>query len=313
MSTSVEYSVDTAIRVLLFDKFSDIMGFEIANIYKDIIQWPMEVALRERSEKAGHDHLEFMNFWRSSTSPSWSRQRTVLARRGLWLERDGGSAIHIKAQPMDLSYNVWVWSKSLDTVYQCVERYMLWQNNYPKIGLEYVVDDDHSYEYTPDLHFGEVVDESTFGERYQKGIAVIYKFPIKVDAWAFDSTPPGSVIINKIRMTIYDKDSLTEYSEVVVDDSSQDEELADRLRMSRRYLYGISSVDLLGNSVTIPNDRTSDFSVGDMVTIEGSTYNDESYSIVSATLSGSNTVLVLGRKNLVSSTADGIIGKISSV
>jgi len=313
LASSITSSVDSAIRVLLYNKFSSILGFDLANIYKDVIQWPKEVALRERSEKCGSDRLEFISFWRASTSPSWDRQRTILARRGMWLERSGFSAINIKAQPADLHYNVWIWSKSLDKVYQCVEKYLLWQNNYPKVNIEYEVDGTHSYEYTPDLHFGEVVDESTFGEKYQKGILVVYKLPIKVDAWVLDGSVSGSSIITKVKMTIYDKDSLTEYSEILVNDSNQDVELADSLMMSRRYLYGISSVSMASNSIAIPNDRVSDFTVGDMITIEKSTANDNSYSIVSATKLGTGTVLVLGTNVLVDETVDGLVGKIDKV
>lgn len=309
--SAITHEVDSAVRILLYDKFSDIMGFELSNVYNDIIQWPSEAALRERAEKCGQDYLEFMSFWRSSTSPSWSRQRTSLARRGMWLQSGDLSSVNIKAQPVDLSYNVWVWSKSLDKVYQCIEKYILWQNTYPKADLEYTVGSGSSYEYTPDLHFGEVIDESTFGSKYQKGIIVSYKFPIKVDAWVLSGATESN-IITKIRLTVYDKDSLTEYSEIVTDDSNQDTELADRLRLSRRRMYGISEVNLVTNSVTTPQDRVDEFSVDDMVVIEGSTGNDDVYSVLSASLLGGSTVLILGNSHLTDGTADGIISKSGS-
>ncbi len=310
MSISITQGVDLAVRTLLYSKFSDLLGISFSTIYNQILQYPREVALRERSEKTGSDVLEFMNFWRMSTSPSWGRQRTPLARRGIMVGRNSSGPIIVKAQPVDLNYNFWVWSKSLETVYQCVERYILWQHNSPKVNLEYEFDDGHTYDYSPDLHFGEVVDESTFAEKYTKGVLVIYKFPIKLDGWVLDSSDSGGGIVTKIRVTIYDKDDLTEYSEIVAEeDSSYNEELADALRLSRRSMYGISSVDLVSNCVIIGGNRTSDFSVGGIIKIEGSTNNDNVYSVVSVSAIGSNTSIILGTNTLVDNTADGVVVK----
>lgn len=311
MSVSVTQGVDLAVRMLLYTKFYDILGIELTSVYDHILQYPKEVALRERSEKVGVDKLEFMNFWRMATSPSWGRQRTPLARRGIIVGRtESGSSIVVKAQPVDLNYNFWVWSKSLEIVYQCVEKYVFWQHNSPKVNLEYEFDDGHTYDYSPDLHFGEVVDESTFAEKYSRGIMVVYKFPLKLDGWVLDSSDSGGGIVTKIRVTIYDKDDLIEYSEIVSDgDSTYNKELADTLRISRRYLYGISSVDTSLNYVAISGDRTSDFSVGDIVIIEGSTSNDNVYSVVSASIVGSDTVIVLGTNILINNIADGVVVK----
>ena len=108
-------SIDTALKVLLFDKFADILGIDKSgttaqNINKGVVQIPVEIAMRELAEKRGETFLEFINFWRVGTSPSMSRQRTPAARRGLYVantDDDKSGTIHIKAMPIDLNYNIW--------------------------------------------------------------------------------------------------------------------------------------------------------------------------------------------------------------
>jgi hypothetical protein len=312
---SVTGPVDLAVKILLYEKFADILGIDDGTgtdsekINLGVIQHPKEVALRAVAEKRGEDYLEFISFWRVSAPPAWNRQRTVLARRGLWLPNSSGlSGVNVKAQPIDLNYSVWFWSKSLDKVYQCVERYIMWQQNYPKIDLSYDYG-NNTFSYSPDLHFGEPVDESTFPTEFNTGVIAVYKVPIKVDAWVLESAgSTASGIVTKIRVTFYDKDDITEYSKIVdEEDSSYDSELASVLKLSRRQLYGVSLFTLSSNSVTVPNNRTADFSIGDVVTIEGSTSNDETYTVLSVALVGGSTKIVLGGNTLVDEVADGTL------
>jgi len=311
---SVTGPVDLAMKVLLYEKFSDILGIDEGTgtdsekINLGIIQHPKEVAMRAVSEKRGEDYLEFISFWRFSSSPAWSRQRTVLARRGLWLPGSyGSSGVNVKAQPVDLNYNVWFWSKDLDKVYQCVERYIMWQQNYPKIDLSYEYNGS-TFSYSPDLHFGEPVDESTFPIEFNTGVIAVYKVPIKVDAWVLESADSTGGVITKIKVTFYDGDDITEYSKIVDgEDSSYDADLADVLRLSRRQLYGISAFNTSDNSVIVPNDRTGDFVVGSNVTVEGSASNDETYAVLSVALAGGYTKIVLGSNTLVDEVVGGTL------
>jgi len=319
MTISITQGIDIALKSLLYTKFADILGIDqesgsIADrINKGILQEPKEVALRDISEKRAEDFLEFISYYRMGTSPSWSRQRTVLARRGLWLTKTDGSktrGINVKAQPVDLSYNVWFWSKDLDKVYQCIERYILWQQSYPKVDVSYEFDDFNSFSYSPDLHFGEIVDESTVAEKYNVGTMFIFKAPVKIDAWVLSGADLSGVI-NKITLTIYDQDDVTNYSEIIVEDSSQNVELEAKLRMYRRFIYLMSSVSVDDSSVVLNGDRSSDFNIGDKIGIEASTDNDGMYTVSSVEyLSGLTTLVV--DELLASDIADGNLYKVEN-
>jgi len=317
MSTSVTKYVDDTLKVLLFTRFGDLLGMndgdddQATKIDRSVIQSPRETALRKIAEKRGEDFLEFISFWRVATNPAWDRQRTPLARRGVWLTNtDAGRlhAINVKAQPIDTVYNAWFWSKDLDKIYQCVERYIFWQQDYPKIDLTYTFDDTRSFSYSPELHFGQIEDESTTPQEFDQGVMHVWRMPIKLDAWVLDGYQVRT--ITKIRLTFYDKDSVTNYSEIIVPDSDQDTALAAQLLLSTGNLYAIDSLDLVTNSLVVPNDRHSDFSVGDRVRIQGSTNNDESYVVNSVALVGGKTVLGLTGA-LSSNTADGSLYKVS--
>lgn len=316
MSDSITKYVDDTLKVLLYTKFGDLLGIndgdlsQADKIDRGVIQEPKEIALRKAAEKRGEDFLEFINFWRVSTSQAWDRQRTSVARRGVWLTYTDDNKLHainVKAQPVDLVYDVWFWSKDLNKIYQCIERYIFWQQNYPKIDLTYTFDDTQSFNYSPELHFNDIVDESTVSTEFETGLIFVWRMPIKVDAWILDGY--SSSTITKIRLTLYDKDTVTNYSEIIVSDSNQDTELEGQLRLSTGSLYGIDSVNLQTNSITIPNDRHEDFAVGDRIRIQDSTANDDSYVVNSVSLVGGKTVVGLTGA-LSDDTVDGVVYKI---
>ena len=298
-------------KTLLYHRFGSVLGIstqsgsEEDNINKGVIQVPKEVALRAVAEKRGENFLEFINFWRMGTSPSWSRQRTPVARRGMYLSTTDGNktdTVHVKAVPVDLNYNVWFWSKDLDKVYQCIEEYLFWQHDDPNLKLKY----NDKYEIEPDLHFGEIVDESTVDEMYAKGLIFTFKMPIKIDAWVLKGF--SFKTISKLVLTFYDKNSITNYSEIVLEDSDQDTELEALLRMFRKKLYAILSIDLDNNAIVVPNNRTDDFSIGEIIFVENSTANNGKYTVAGISLSDVNTKIKVV-ESLVDDTAIGNIYK----
>jgi len=286
-------TIDLAFKTLLFTKFSDILGIDKSggttqNINKGVVQCSKDIALRELAEKRGEDFLSFINFWRMATSPSWKRQRTSVARSGIYIvdaDNDKTDTVHLKAMPVDLKYNVWFWSKDLDKVYQCIEKYIFWQQDNPNLTLKY----DDKYELELDLHFGEIVDESSIDEKYTSGMLFVYKLPIKMDAWLFEGFSDKT--IKKIILTCYDKDEVTNYSEIVVEDSNQDTELEAALRMFRRNLYGILEIRSSLNTIILAGNSVSDFSVADRVFWENSTSSNGIYTVKSSSLEGINTKL----------------------
>jgi len=300
--SSIGKEYDLGIKTLLYNRFKTILGVsDLAEKYA-IVQAPPELALREMAEHRQENFLDFISFYRSSFGPSWTRQRTVVARRGLWVDK----YTHVKAQPIDINYDVWFWSKDADKLYEAIEHYLFWQQDYPKISLTYL----DTYEITPDLHFGDVVDEGTYGEKYQTGIIFRFRMPLKVDGWVLKSESDVGVV-EKIRLTVYDKDDLenSDYSTIIVEDPSQDTELEEVLRFFRRHLYNIYLVDLTNNFLLIEGDWVSEFTVGEKVNIQGSTDNNGPYTVSAVVLSGEYTKLTL-TESLTSTTADGVVYRI---
>lgn len=308
---SLLYSYDHAIKQVLYSKFASILGIdtqsssEIINMNLGVFQIPKDAALRIAAEKRGETFLEFINYWRAGAAFSWARNRTSVSRRGFQVttSEDGADSIHVKAVPIDLSYNAWFWSKDLDKIYQVIEKYIFWQQNNPNITLTY----NDAFELKPDLHFGEIVDESTIGEQFSKGIIYVYRMPIQLDAWIFDSDTTSKVI-HKIRLTLRDQDEITNFPEIYVEDSDQDTEMEAALRFSRAAIYNISAVDLDGNSIGILGSFATDFVADQKIKIVDSTDNDDIYTIVEATYdSGTDTTTVIVAEALTSATADGTV------
>ena len=285
-------TIDNTLKTLLFAKFATLLGVDESGSPANNIN--------EIAEKRGETFLSFMNFWRTGTTFSWERQRTSVARRGFYVAVDDEKleTTHIKAVPIDLHYDVWLWSKDLDKVYQCIEKYMFWQQDNPNMSITY----NSLYTLGLDLHFDEVVDESTVVEKYESGVIFIYRFPIKIDAWVFEDS--NTATINRIVLNLYDKADVSDYTEIIVEDSNQNTELQAALLMFSKKLYGILEVDSTNKTIIVPGNFASDFSVSQSIIWENSTDNDEEYTIVSATNIDDTTVIVVAEA-IVSDTADG--------
>jgi len=298
---------DTAVKAVIYSKFSSILGFaetsdEEVNISNNVLQYPKEIALRKRAEKQVQDFLEFANIWRTGVSFDWNRQSTRAARTGLWLSvsDDSLETVHVKGVPVNISYNVWFWSKSLDKINKCIEEYTFWQQDNPQLSILY----NDKYTLEPDIHFGEVLDESTIPEEFEKGIIFCYRVPIKVDGWVLKST--AFKTIHKIIVTVYDKDEISAYSQIIGDEA--DPELEAVLRLFRRVLYHIYSISLAANSITLSKDFSSDFAIGSKFQIVNSDDNNGVYTISGiSTVSGKTVITVL--ENLQSETVTGSIYK----
>lgn len=241
-STSFLQTIDVGLRGLLYTKFNDILNLESIN--KGVILYPREIALREMAEKRGQPEVEMINLWRTRIGPDWSRMRTPAARRGMQMKYVNSTTkadmINIKAIPVALEYDVWFWTHYRERLNQIAERYLFWQQDDPNLNMEYVLksnkgaadEDSTAFPVELDLHFGDMVDESTVAERFDKGQIFILRTPIKLDGWAFVATTVKTVL--SIILTVYDKDDLNtaaEYEEVIVEDSDQDTELELALKL----------------------------------------------------------------------------------
>jgi len=314
-SSSVTYGYDAALKSLLYDRFADTIGIsllssdKIENMNQGLFQCPFEIAQREASEKRSTNFLEFMHFYRMGMNPSWDRQRTVLAQRGLWalMDKDADKRLltNIKAQPVDLLYSVWFWSKNWEKLNLCMEDYIFWQQENPKVEVSYDIGDDkYPIAIRPDLHFGEIVDESTYPEKYEVGTKFIIRMPIKMDGWVFKSTTLKP--IRKIRLTVYDKDDVTDYSEIIGPDPNTGLEQA--LKFFRKSIYNVIAVSTIDGKITVAGKYGIDFSVGEKIIIRDSTGNDGMYTVSIVSQGADSTELELVEP-LSSSVVDGVLQK----
>lgn len=301
-------SIDLATRSLLYSKFGNDLGIntlsgeDSENINKGVILFPKEIAQRIIAEKRGEYFLEFINFWRRPLLYSWERSRTTVGRRGLIVSPTDTTRQTVRAVPVDISYDIYFWSKSRDKVQDSLETYFFWQQTYPKMSITY----NDTYPLELDLHFGQVSDQSPIDQIFTKSQYFVYTAPLEVDGWIFKSDDPSSNIIRKIQLTVYDKDDVSDITEIYVEDSNQDEEMEAALRMLRANLYGIESIDLDNNTLTIDGNFVNDFTVGNTLRIENSSDNNEVYEISSVTTSSGKTIVGLVEA-LASSTSDGNI------
>lgn len=309
MANSLLQGYDLAVKAALYNKFASTLGIdtetsdEDENINLGIFHFPKAVAQRISAEKRGATYLEFINFWRMGASFSWARNRSPLAKRGIPIAGVDGIITHVKAVPIDLRYDAWFWSKDLDKIYQVMEDYVFWQHANPKVSLLY----DDLYELTPDIHFGEIVDESTISEQFDQGTIFVYRMPITVDGWVLKGE--NFNIISKIKVTFYDKDDITDYEEILIEDSNHDSELESALKFFSKAIYDIDSVTLLDNTISIVGDFVSDFPVGTKLSIWNSTDNNGQYTVSSggATYDSNGLTNVILEETLTSETADGTI------
>ena len=308
MADSFLYSYDVAIRTLAYTRFGSILGINTLgdtaadSINQGVVLCPKGIARRWVAEKRGKTFLDFINIYRTQVAFSWKRQRTIVARRGLYATIDGNTQT-LKANPVDLTYNMWFWSNSLDKINQCIEKYIQWQHDTPKVSLTY----DDTYTLNPDLSFTPVIDESAIEDVFNIGKVWCFRMPLSVQGWIITSTTETGLIA-KIRLTTYDKDNLESYTDIVVDGSNQDTELAAALRMFRANLYGIVDVDSTGKTFAVYEDQTADFTVGRQFIVENSTANNEMYTVVTSVYAeGTNLTTITVSETIVDETVDGNI------
>lgn len=226
MATSFLQVIDLGLRLGLYTKFNDILNLPSVN--QGVLLYPKEVAFRKLAEKKGEAITEFINLWREVTDVDWARQRTPVARRGMTLAYTDGNKTDIteaKAVPVKLEYNVWFWTKKIENINLLGERYLFWQQSNPNLSLLY----NDVYPVELDLHFGALTDETNYIEMMSKGLHFSMRAPIVVDGWVFSSFSVKS--ITSIILTFYDKDDITNYEEIIVEDSDQDTELESTLKL----------------------------------------------------------------------------------
>jgi len=191
--------ITRGVQALAFYKARDILDLETIEL--DTVIFPKSIAQRVMAEKRGENVLEFINVWLESFKFAWDRQRTPVARRGVYgnyLDDTKLDITEFKLVPADLNYNVWYWSKDYDKILKLVEKIMLWQQQNPR--LEIMVNEVYPIEFYMSL--AEVVDESPIENMFEKGLYFVIKQSIKLEGWVFDQFSLKS--IKKIIIKVWD-------------------------------------------------------------------------------------------------------------
>jgi len=309
MANSFTFTYDVTIRSLIYTRFGSILGIntlaplQVDAINKGVILCPKGIAQRLVAEKRGQTFLEFINVYPNKFEFSWKRQRTSVARRGLRYTKLDNTVGIIKADAVDIEYSMWFWSISLDKVRECMEKYIQWQHDNPKITLLF----NDEFEMNPDIRFSSVADESHIEDIFNTGKIWVYRMTAAIEGW-LPKTPSSVNEIHKIHLTTYDKDDVTSYTTIAVEDSNQDVELANALRMLQANLYGIKTVDYLAKTFTVLEDRTAEFTSDKQIIVENSTDNNGAYVVDSSSYSElTNKTTIIVQESPVSNIADGNI------
>lgn len=191
-------TMDDAMKSLVLTKFGPYLG--VSDTVKDVVFFPKDVQMRKIAEKRGTDTVEFISLWRTGMKFDWKRNNSPVARKGINLEyTDGGksSIITAKAVPVEITYDMWIWSRDLNKVMDAAEGYFFWQFSNPKLVLNYL----GKYPLEMQMYYDSVVDESPYAQIYEVGTYFVYRFPIKLDGWIFSTFDMKTVL--KIFLDIY--------------------------------------------------------------------------------------------------------------
>jgi len=314
MAISFLQQFDTSLKTVLYDKFKDLLGLErdpddiAENINIGVIQTPKNLAVRWHAEKLDQDSLEFVSMWRNTMEFAWTRQKTAVAQRGLDVvdPLDPEVVYNIKAIPVNLTYDVHLWSLNLDTIYKCLERYAFWQHENPQFSITY----GDAMTIRPDIHFGTMVDESTVPEEFEKGVVFCYRIPISVDAWLLQDADESGILINKIETTIYNSQESGYVYESVLGDPPNDPELEAVMRTQRSELYGIWST-ASPNIINLYKDYTSDFTPGDLILVVDSANNSGRFIVNNVSTVSEATVITVDEDVVLSTGAMGYVYKLA--
>jgi hypothetical protein len=190
MKDSFVKVITRGVQALAFYKAREVLDLETIEL--DTVVFPKNIAQRVMAEKRGENVLEFVSVWLESYKFAWDRQRTPVARKGLYgnyLDDTKLDITEFKSVPVDLEYSIWYWSKDYDKILKLVERIMFWQHQNPR--LEILVNDLYPVEFY--MSVADVIDESPVENMFEKGLYFVAKQSLKLEGWIFDQFSLKSV------------------------------------------------------------------------------------------------------------------------
>jgi hypothetical protein len=182
--------VDDAMKAAVFQRFSGFFGLTTQN--RDLVFQPKAVTERKIAEKRGQLSMEFISLWRNRITPDWSRQRTSIARDGIYIkytDSNKSSIVTIKAVPVVMDYELRFWSRELDDITYAAESYMKWFQDFPNLVVYY----NGLYEMDMYMKFGAWNDETDYNI-YEKGLYYIAEMPISLEGWILTTISTPTVL-----------------------------------------------------------------------------------------------------------------------
>jgi hypothetical protein len=273
-------SIDWALKARIFAEVGPILG--LTDVDMDAVIYPRDIALRKISEKRGRDVVEFFNIWRTSSPRDMLRQRTPVARRGI-TTRSASPELEIstdviKAMPMNLNYDIWFWTQSLDKKNQIEEWFAWWIHTDPNLDMFY--NDIYPLEF--DLLFGTTADEGTVSEEYSKGVYHVLRVSLELQGWVFKAFEQK--IIRQIMLAIYDE-NVQSHHLAYREYNAKDEKLPDE---QDSYNWFLSQA---GAFATIVDD-------------EGSRYDEKKVLQIDAPIFGAHELTYKNNEGLIPEEAE---------
>lgn len=191
MTTSFIQSIDNTAKTLIYTKFGPYLNLSSQN--KDLVFAPKEIAQRKIAEKRGESSVEFISMWRNSITLDWERQNSIIGRNGISLNYVDSTTkaqiVTIKGVPVNIDYDVFLWSRDLDKITQATEAFVQWLHNRPQLVVYYA----GQYEMDMYMHLKEITDVSDYNI-YEKGQYFVSKFNLKLDAWALTTISSRTIL-----------------------------------------------------------------------------------------------------------------------
>ncbi len=179
----------------VLNRFGYILPSSVVN--KDVLFAPDDIALRRRADSTGKGivintdgkkesttkySLDFINVWLEDVAFSWKRQRTAVARTGIYIQDPvTGKNIIYKAVPNDMTYAITFWTAERKKMDKFLEEFMFWQQDDPNIDLFY--DDNKPLEMDVIIHPAVERDDSKIVNMYKEGKYWKHTIYITVEAW----------------------------------------------------------------------------------------------------------------------------------
>lgn len=165
-----------------------------ADINKDIIYAPQDIAMRKRAEATGGKNiakqpekdtyrLEFISVWLEDASFSWDRQRSPLARTGVatnFIGDDNSKIRMLKAIPADLDFSITLWTNYKTKADQFISEYCFLQQDNPQ--LEFFYEGDKKFEIDVHIQPPIALDDNV-SKMYIEGKYWRPQVHFKVDGW----------------------------------------------------------------------------------------------------------------------------------